>query len=342
MRDRLSTPWLVLIVLSILCLVTFAASLMIGSVTIPVGEVFASLGAGIRGHSTNPIIWDVRVPRALSALTVGAILGASGATYQGLFRNPLADPYLMGAASGAAFGATIAMFVLGATTTGAWSSIALDFHWSVPSCAFAFGLGAVLLALLISRGAQAGSDLILAGVVVSAVLTGMTTWIMMLDPARVHSVIAFTLGSMGHHGWSQALELLCWLFVTLPLLVAMGRILDAMQLGDDVMVSMGFQVERLRIGILVAATIAVTAAVAKSGIIGFVGLIAPHIVRTAVGGRHSLLIVSSAVAGAILLGLSDLVARTVIAPGELPIGVITTLLGGPFFLILFWRQRRAR
>ncbi len=308
-----------------------------GAVPIPPLEVVRSM----LGLHENPIITELRLPRVLAAMLVGAALGLSGAAFQGLFRNPLADPYLMGSAAGAAFGVTLSVSLAGGLTGAFAQNAVFDF---VPLSATLFGflgaVGAVLLVLLLSGGASRTNDLILAGVVVGSVLVSLTSYLMLQDADRVRAVFAYTLGNLAFVGWSGVGSLALYLLCTLPIFLLLGRTLNALNLGEETARSLGLPLGWLKLLIIGAVTLLTAAAVAQAGIIGFVGLVAPHILRRLVGGDYHYLLPASALGGAILLVLADLLARTLIAPGELPVGILTTLLGGPFFLYLLWRGRR--
>jgi len=308
-----------------------------GAVPIAPGEVVRAL----LGLSENPIITELRLPRVLAAMLVGAVLGISGAAFQGLFRNPLADPYLMGSAAGAAFGVTLAVSLAGGLSS-AFAQHAVFTH--LPASAILFGflgaVGAVLLTLLLSGGASRTGDLILAGVVVGSVLVSLTSYLMLQDADRVRAVFAYTLGNLAFVGWNGVGSLALFLLFTFPLLLLLGRTLNALHLGEETARSLGLPLDKLKLLIIGLVTLLIAAAVAQAGIIGFVGLVAPHILRRLLGGDYHYLLPASALGGAVLLVLADLLARTLVAPAELPVGILTTLLGGPFFLYLLWRGRR--
>jgi iron complex transport system permease protein len=265
----------------------------------------------------------------------------AGAAFQGLFRNPLADPYLMGSASGAAFGVTLAVSLAG--TLGASYSTSQIFA-ALPSYvtlfAFAGAVLAVAVTLLLSGGAARTHDLILAGVVVGAVLTGLTTYLMLKDADRIRAVMAYTLGNFSFMGWDGVRAIALYLALSLPFLWILGRTLNALSLGEETARSLGLPLGGLKLLVIGLATLLTAASVAYAGIIGFVGLVAPHALRRLVGGDYRALLPASALGGAVLLTFADLLARVLTRPAELPVGVVTTLLGGPFFLYLLWRGRR--
>ncbi|MDX2004129.1 MAG: iron ABC transporter permease [Meiothermus sp.] len=307
-----------------------------GAVQVGALEVVRS----ILGLQENPIVTELRLPRVLAAMLVGAALGISGAAFQGLFRNPLADPYLMGAASGAALGVTLAVSLAGGLTGAFAQNAVFEFlPASATLAGFAGAVGAVLLVLLLSGGASRTGDLILAGVVVGSVLVSLSSYLMLQSADRVRAVLAFTLGNLAFVGWGGVLSLAVYLALALPVLLLLGRTLNALSLGEETARSLGLPLNALKLAIIGAVTLLTAAAVAQAGIIGFVGLVAPHILRRLLGGDYRWLLPASALGGAVMLVLADLAARVVIAPSELPIGIVTTLLGGPFFLYLLWRKR---
>jgi iron complex transport system permease protein len=321
-------------------LLAVALGLVAGSVELSLWDVMTSLANGLGGGAADPVVWELRLPRVLLAALVGASLAVSGAVFQGVFRNPLADPYLLGAAAGAGLG--VALLLLG---SGAVGALAGD-QWPVaggqlrPLAAFLGGISAVLAAVVLAGGVARIHDLILAGVVVSAVCASMTTWLMLQDADRARAVFSFSLGSLTLADWRAVSALATYLAVGLLPVLVLGRALDALQLGDDVAQSMGLSLGLLRALLLLAATLLTGAVVAEVGVIGFVGLIVPHAMRLLVGSAHWRLLPASALGGALLLVLADLVARTAVRPAELPVGVVTTLLGGPFFLYLLSQRRK--
>jgi iron complex transport system permease protein len=329
-------PGLVLGGLALLAGVVLFLGVSQGPVPIPWTQIVQDL----LGLQNNPIINDLRLPRVLASLLVGADLGISGALYQGLFRNPLADPYLMGSASGAAFGVTLSVSLAGGLASAYSTSEIFRFlPRSVGLWAFVGALGAVGLALLLAGGSRRTLNLVLAGVVVGSILTGLTTYLMLRDANRFFSVLSYTLGDLAFVGWRGVRDLALYLILPIPLFWPLGRALNAIALGEETARSLGLPLERLKLFMIALASLLTASSVAQAGIIGFVGLIAPHLLRRLIGGDYRLLLPASALGGAILLGLSDLLARILVAPAELPVGVVTTLLGGPFFLYLLWRSR---
>lgn len=294
----------------------------IGSVPTTPAEVLGAVGRGLSGNLTadDSIVWDIRLPRALMAVLVGACLSVCGGAFQGVFRNPLADPYLLGAAGGAAAGASGAL-LLGVPAV-----------W-VPACAMFTALAAVVVTLLVGREGKRypPTRLILAGVVVSSLTGGLTTLLILSGEDRTREVLSYTIGNLAFASWRELALVLPYALVGGGILMAFGRALDLLQLGDLTASSLGLPVERLRLSVIVAASVVTAAAVAFTGIIGFVGLIVPHAVRLVWGGSYRAILPVSALAGGTLLVLADLLARTT---PLYQVGIVTTLLGGPFFLYL--------
>ncbi|MBE3599769.1 MAG: iron ABC transporter permease [Limnochordaceae bacterium] len=309
-----------------------------------IGVTWADVARGVLGGMTGEplegraaIVWQLRVPRVLAGMLAGAALGVSGAALQGLFRNPLADPYLMGVAPGAIFGVAVALSVAGAAAPAfAGKVAAAQAAAYVPAAAFVGALGAVLAAVVLAHtaGGRRTTDLVLAGVVVGSVLTAATTYLMLRDADRIRSVFAWTLGNLSLVGWPELGAALPYGVAGMLPLLGAGRVLNAMQLGEDVAQSLGIPVQRLKLGLIAAASLATAAVVSQVGVIGFVGLVVPHAVRRLAGSDYRTVLPASALGGAMLLVLADLVARMAARPAELPVGVVTALVGGPFFLYL--------
>ncbi len=315
--------------------VAFLLGVAVGAVALPWPVVLR----GLLHPAANPIVFDLRLPRVLGAMLVGASLGVSGAAYQGLFKNPLADPYLMGTASGAAFGAAVALGLEGQLSPAYAHWIRAGGGLAVPLFAFLGALFAVGLAVVLAGGVGRTRELILSGVVVGSVLTGLTTYLMLAGADRVRAVFAYTLGNLAFLGWPEVVRLAVYLALAMPVLVGLARVLNAMQLGETVARTLGLPLDALKLLLVAAATLVTAGAVAEAGIIGFVGLVVPHTLRRLGGGDYRFLIPASALGGAVLLVFADLLARVLVRPAELPVGVVTTLLGGPFFLYLLWRMR---
>lgn len=294
------------------------------------------------------IVWDIRLPRTLGAWLAGGLLGLAGAVAQGLFRNPLADPFLLGSASGAALTVALAYAALGAGGMVAGGDVTLlegASPWlaqlGFTGAAFVGALGGVLLALVLARGVQQTLRLLLAGIVVGFVLGAMRDLVQLAQPDVLQAMQGFTLGMTGFVGWG-ACALMALLLAPL-LLVALGlaRVLDALSLGEATARSLGFRLAPLRALLIGVLALATGAAVAQTGLIGFVGLVAPHLARALARCTHGPLLLLSTLVGGLLLMVADIVARVVIAPQELPVGVLTAVLGGLYLLWLMNRRAGA-
>lgn len=310
-----------------------------GAVPVPLSAVWGVLANHLIPGLVTPdwtpgreaIVWDIRFPRALLAALVGAGLGITGAALQSVTRNPLADPHLLGISSGGAFGAIAALL-----HTGLFVGLL-----TVPLMAFGGALVATLLVLMIARvtGATSADRLVLAGVAVSfIIMAGANVLIFLGDPKATHTVVFWMLGGLGLAQWSHLLYPLAVLLPVGLWLWSQGPALNAMSLGDETAASLGIPVARFRLSVFVAGALITGVMVAFSGLIGFVGLMMPHLVRFAVGGDNTHVLPLSALAGAIFLVAADTVARVVMAPEDMPIGVVTGLVGGVFFLWLMARK----
>jgi len=286
--------------------------------------------------------WDlvaaIRAPRTVGALLTGALLGLAGALAQGLFRNPLADPYLLGAAAGAGLGVVLVLAAGGAFGVGiGLANAELLQRLGLVGMAFAGALAGVTLTLVLARGTARPLVLLLAGVVVGILLGAVSDLVMLVSPEALRGKQVFLLGSTGFLGWGSVVLLLATLVLTLPLALRYARALDALVLGEASAASLGLDLPRVRLVLVLLMALATGCAVAQAGLVAFVGLVAPHIVRRLVVLTHGPLIALSALAGAVLLGAADVAARVVIAPQELPVGVLTAVFGG---LYLMWLLRR--
>ncbi len=308
-------------------------SLAIGSVFIPPVELWRALSGTSTSDTFRTILWNIRLPRTLLIALVGSALAGSGAAYQGLFRNPLADPYLIGVASGAGLGAVIAMSVK-------WPYTLLGLL-AVPLAAFIASLLTVALVYTLARigGSVPTTNLILAGVAVSSFAVSLTSFLMLRSTGEVRRAIGWLLGGVSLVSWEATLALIPYLAVGLTMLILTGYALNLLQFGDDQATQLGLNVRRAKIIIITAASLVTAAAVSFAGIIGFVGLIVPHIVRLWWGVDYRRLIPLSILGGASVLLFADVLARVVLAPQELPVGIVTALAGAPFFL---WVLRRAK
>jgi iron complex transport system permease protein len=283
------------------------------------------------------IVTEIRAPRALGAWLAGALLGLAGALAQGLFRNPLADPYLLGSASGASLGVAVALALLGTTPFATEWFIRLG----LTSAAFAGAVGAVLLTLLLARGVGHTLRLLLAGVVVGVVLGALGQLIMMMQPEVMLSMQAFMLGSTSFVGWTAcALMAGAWVICSVVAWV-LSPVLDGLSLGEATATSLGLPLPPLRAALVAVLALATGTAVAQTGLIAFVGLAAPHLVRSVVKTPHRHFIVLASLMGGALLLAADTLARWLIAPQELPVGVLTAVLGGGYLLWLMHRRTHA-
>lgn len=279
----------------------------------------------------SAVLWELRVPRVVLGGLVGGTLALAGASYQGVFRNPLADPYLLGVAAGAGLGATVAIGA-GVSASG----------WLLPLAAFAGALVGVGATYSLARigGPRRTGTLILAGVAVASFMTAAQTFVQQLTSDTIREVFAWILGRLTTVSWSEVGLLVPFVVVAGAVLLAHGRHLDVLAVGEEEATSLGLPAERVRLLIVLAATLATAAAVAVSGLIGFVGIIVPHAVRRITGVSHRVLLPVSFLVGAAFMMAADILARTIVAPAELPIGVITAFVGAPFFAVILYQTRR--
>ncbi len=326
---------------AILLLIAFIFSVALGAVFIPPETVLRILGAQFSWLHVNPdwpssfaaIILAVRLPHTVLVVLTGAALGSSGAAYQGLFRNPLADPYLIGVASGAGLGAVFAM-------TLKWPTDMLGFYL-VPIGAF---VGAILTVVLVYNLARVNgmvplTTLILAGVALGAFASALTSYLMLRTDLQLHRAISFLLGGSPIAGWDPVVAALPYMLIGMGLLAISGHMLNVLQFGEEEAKQMGLNVDRAKIFVIVVASLTTAVAVAFSGVIGFIGLIVPHMIRIVWGPDYRHLIPLSILGGGSALLLADMLARILLAPSTLPVGIVTALAGAPFFL---WILRRAK
>ncbi len=330
-----------LLLLTLLLGVTLLVAVMIGEVSLPPSVILRAVGhrlapalVGGADPITTGIVFDLRLPRVLLAALVGAALAVAGAVLQGLTRNPLADPYTAGVSSGASVGA------------GAAILLGIDAVWNgLGGSVLAFVAALLTLALVFSLSRVGGrvhtAGFLLAGVVVGSFLWSITTLLLSLAHTDQNRLLQFLMGRFGEARWVQVGFLFPLTSVGVALFAAAGRGLDAFAFGEETARSVGVDTERFKAGTLALAALLTAASVAVAGIIGFVGLIAPHAARTLVGPPHRGLIPASALIGAILCVVSDLIARTAVPGIELPVGVVTALIGAPFFAGLLRRQMGA-
>ncbi len=293
-----------------------------------------------RSENGALIIGEIRAPRTLGAWLTGALLGLAGATAQGLFRNPLADPYLLGSASGASLGVVLvlAASALGGHAVSLATADAIA-RIGLVAAAFVGALLGVLLTLTLARGAQQSTRLLLAGVVVGVVLAAVSDLVTSAAPEALRGKQAFLLGSTGFLGWGSCAVLALGLALTLPPSWRLARALDALTLGTDSARSLGLALSRIRLALVASLALATGMAVSQTGLIAFVGLVAPHLVRRCAPAPHGFTLIASAAAGGTLLLMADVLARSLIAPQEVPVGVLTALLGGGYLIWLLHRRR---
>ena len=337
-RRRLGAVSLVLV-----GLLALAAGLAAGS------EGFQWPGGWAADDGLRIIVFEIRLPRTLGAWLVGALLGLAGAIAQGLFRNPLADPYLLGTAAGASV-AVVAVLAAGSAVTAVTAGVALGgatpfagllralAEVGIVVAAFAGALLGMGLTLSLARGARHTPRLLLAGVVVGVMLMAVGDLLTTAFPQALRARQGFLLGSTAYLGWSSVAWLAAGLLVALPLAWRIARVLDALALGEDGALSLGLDLGRLRLILVSLLALATGLAVSQAGLVAFVGLVAPHIVRRSVTASHGVLLVASAATGGVLLLAADLAARTVAVPQELPVGVLTAVIGGGYLLRLLQRS----
>jgi iron complex transport system permease protein len=319
--------------------------LIVGPVTIAPHRVLLELldhVPGVHVHSgLDPleasIVWQVRAPRVALGLLVGAMLSIAGGSYQGAFRNPLADPYLLGAAAGGGLGATIAIIAGVPAASGSSALLPLAaFVGALLAVALTYGVGAAY------GGERGPASLILAGVAVASFLTAVQTYLQQRNADTIREVYSWILGQLGGATWHDVLILLPYVLITSAVLLATRRTLDVLSVGDTEASTLGLDPRRVRAIVVIAASLGTAAAVAVSGLIGFVGIIVPHTVRLLTNHSYRVVLPLSLLGGAAFLVLTDLLARTLMQPSEIPIGVVTAFLGAPFFLVVLRVSRADR
>ena len=322
-------------------LVSTIAGIAIGAVDIAPGAIVRQLLDNVPGLDVDSglseqriaIIEQIRLPRVVLGLLVGATLAVSGAAYQGSFRNPLADPYLLGIAAGAGLGATIALTRDVGDGAG--------FADPVPLAAFVGAIAAVALSYVAGHiGGRSTASLILAGVAVASFLTAGQTYVLQSSNDDFREVYSWILGRIATSGWSEPALMLPYFLVTFGVIFRYRRALDVLAVGDEEAQALGLEPRKVRLIVVVTASLGAAAAVSVSGLIGFVGIIIPHLVRLAFGASYRTLIPLSVLFGGAFMVAADLVARTIVEPAELPIGVVTAFLGAPFFVLVLRTSRR--
>jgi iron complex transport system permease protein len=328
----------------ILLLLSIVVSLSIGSAQLPLSQIVGILakhlpwiGSHIEVNwpqSSEQIINKVRIPRMLLGILVGAVLSIAGAGFQGVLRNPLADPYSLGVSSGASVGAAVLIYF---GLQFAWFG-----QWSIPVVAFATGLISLFLVLKLAMidGKLKMETLILSGVVMQAFLGAFVSFLVSISNQTVNEIIFWLMGSLAMRGWSYTYMILPYLLIGIVILLSYARSLNLLALGERQAAHLGVHVERTKLIVLIASTLITAAAVSVAGVIGFVGLIVPHLVRLLVGPDYRLIIPLSAICGGIYVLWADTLARTLLSPTEIPLGVITAFLGAPFFAYLLHKDKK--
>jgi iron complex transport system permease protein len=324
-----SFPLVVALSLVVLCALGIALGSAVGSTGVE------SWLSALHDDTAWQIVWDIRLPRSLGACAAGALLGLAGALAQGLFRNPLADPYLLGSASGASLGVAVALALFGGHPFAAEFVVRLG----LTGAAFVGAVLAVLLTLVLARGVQHTLRLLLAGVIVGVVFGAVASLITLMRPDVLQGMQGFLLGSTSFIGWNACVLMLGVLLVCLVLAFALSRVLDALSLGESTALSLGLPLVPMRVALVCVLALATATAVAQTGLVAFVGLAAPHLVRSVVKTQHNWMVVLSALMGGVLLLAADLLARLLLSPQEMPVGVLTAVLGGGYLLWLMYRSQ---
>jgi iron complex transport system permease protein len=317
--------------------------LMLCVLGIALGSAVGSTGieswfSALHDDTAWQIVWDIRLPRSVGACAAGALLGLAGALAQGLFRNPLADPYLLGSASGASLGVAVALALFGGHPFAAEFLVRLG----LTGAAFVGAVLAVLLTLVLARGVQHTLRLLLAGVIVGVVFGAVASLITLMRPDVLQGMQGFLLGSTSFIGWNACVLMLGVLLMCLVLAFALSRVLDALSLGESTALSLGLPLVPMRVALVCVLALATGTAVAQTGLVAFVGLAAPHLVRSVVKTQHNWIVLLSALMGGVLLLAADLLARLLLSPQEMPVGVLTAVLGGGYLLWLMYRSQTSR
>jgi iron complex transport system permease protein len=344
-RVRTIRPGRAVAIASVVLVCAMLAGVCVGPAGLSLSAIVDALLVKLPWHphvAVSPIdtaiIWQIRLPRVVLGALVGAMLAGGGGAYQGVFRNPLADPYLLGVAAGSGMGATLVIVAGGGTGL-------------LPVAAFGGGVAAVTMTYVLGVGAGRGGEdtgqrsgtasILLAGIAVAAIFTALQTYFQQQHSQSLQSVYSWILGGLSLASWTDVALIIPYLAISMLVLLAHRRLLDVLRVGETEATSLGVDVARMRLIVVIAATLGVAAAVSVSGLIGFVGIIVPHAVRLTGGPSYRIVLPVSMIGGAAFLVLADIAARTVQAPAEVPIGVITAIAGAPFFLFVL-RSRRAR
>jgi iron complex transport system permease protein len=334
---------LIIVISLVLLLVSCLLAISIGSVHIPIKTIITLIFKKLtfstieEGSGFETIIFQLRMPRVLLAGLVGASLACAGAAIQGLLKNPLGDPFILGVSSGASLGAVVVIFF--------GLALPVIATFTLPLVSIVFGFITIILVLLFSQLVDKQmkvETIILTGVIFSSFLSSLVSLMLAFSNDELRTIIYWLLGSVSVKGWPYVNAMIPFFIIGTLLLLFNSRVLNAMAFGEETAYHLGVNVRRRKIIILIGTAILTGAAVAVSGIIGFVGLVIPHITRMFTGADHRLLIPLSLINGATFLIMTDLFARTVIAPSEIPIGVMTSFIGAPVFAYIFFRQRKAK
>ncbi len=335
-------PVLTLVILLLVLLLALLMAASLGTVPIPAGDIAAiavkrALGLDLGAHwseAQETIVWQIRLPRVLGAALVGAALAAAGVLFQGLLRNPMADPYLLGTSGGAALAATVALLIP--------ASVGILGFTLVPISAFAGALAAMMLVYQIARiGSRTPiTTLLLAGFAASSMMASGMSFLMLMNQNALQRVVLWTMGGISANGWDALLVITPLVLVGVVAAYALTTDLNAFLLGEEQAAALGVSVERQKFLVMAVGALLTGTAVAISGLVGFVGLIVPHVIRLVVGPDHRLLLPASVLSGAVFLVFADLVARMALAPSEVPLGIVTALIGAPFFIYLLRRTKR--
>ncbi|NHZ70257.1 MAG: iron chelate uptake ABC transporter family permease subunit [Proteobacteria bacterium] len=321
---------------------SIVTGVMVGVIPLSSGDIVRSVVSRVSwldldtglSERDEAILWQIRMPRVILGVLVGSMLSSAGSAYQGVFRNPLADPYLLGAGAGAGLGATLAIAY--GPVEGSWI---ID---PLPLAAFVGAIGGVALAYMLGYSVRSGRTsvtLILAGVAIAAFLTALQTFVQQRESDTLREVYGWILGSLNTAGWSEVRLVLPYVVVSLTVVVGSRRLLDVLSVGDIEATALGIQPVRIRMIVIIFATLGTAAVVAVSGLIGFVGIIVPHAIRLVTSVSYRVIVPLSVLFGGAFLVLADIIARTVLSPAEIPIGVVTALVGAPFFAIVLRTSR---